>query len=255
MNRVPLVAGNWKQHKTEAQAITLGRKILQDTRFLTGADILVCPPYTALSTLNKLFISSPIQLGAQDLSRYPGGAHTGEISPEMIREFCTHVIIGHSERRALFGEDSAILLEKITRAHRADLIPIFCVGEGLEIREKGLTTNLIRTQLMEVLGQITFERGDQIIIAYEPVWAIGTGRSASPEDVSQVIRGVIRPLLSNLWGDQTSQEIRVLYGGSVNPENAPGYFREKEIDGALVGGASLDARAFAEIIRAAQSIR
>jgi triosephosphate isomerase len=252
MNRSPLIAGNWKQHKTEREAIALARKILLGTRHIEGVDILLCPPYTALSTLHKLLISSPLFLGSQNMSAHRGGAYTGEISARMIAEFCTHVILGHSERRSLFGETDQLINQKIQLAFAAGLTPILCVGERLPEREAGQTLPVVQRQLREGLNQVPLSGDAQLIIAYEPVWAIGTGRSASPQEAAHVIRHGIRSTIQDLWGKKRAQSIRVLYGGSVKPGNALPFINEVEIDGALVGGASLDSDSFIQIIEAAR---
>jgi len=249
-----MIAGNWKMNKTEAEALSLVRVLMQWARSYSGVEILVCPPFTSLSTLNKLLVSSPILLGAQNISDQPSGAFTGEISATMAAEFCTHVILGHSERRAYYGEENVLINRKLKAAISADLIPVLCVGEVLTERDAGKAVPVISHQLQEALGGIQLEDPTKMIIAYEPVWAIGTGRSASPEEISDLIAGVIRPTLSGLWGERISQGIRVLYGGSVNSKNAAGFFNTAEIDGALVGGASLTAEKFLGIIEKTQKI-
>jgi len=250
--RTPMIAGNWKMNKTEAEALSLVRVLMQWVRSYSGVEVLICPPFTSLSTLNKLLVSSPILLGAQNISDQPSGAFTGEISATMAAEFCTHVILGHSERRAYYDEDDGLINLKLKAAMSVDLIPVLCVGEVLAERDTGKAASVISRQLQESLGGIHLEDPTKMIIAYEPVWAIGTGRSASPEEISDLIASVIRPTLSGLWGEGISQGIRVLYGGSVKPENAGGFFNTAEIDGALVGGASLSAEKFLGIIEKTQ---
>jgi triosephosphate isomerase len=249
--RTPLIAGNWKMNKTEGEAITLVRRLMQGIRSFSNREVLVCPPYTSLSQIHKLLVSSPILLGAQNISEHTNGAYTGEISPGMIAEFCTHVILGHSERRAYYGEEDDLVNRKIKAALQVGLIPVLCVGELLEEREKNQTASRISHQLKEGLKGVLLSNPSQIVIAYEPVWAIGTGLSASAQETSDLIGGVIRPVLSSLWSDDISQGIRVLYGGSVNPGNAGEFFKQDEIDGALVGGASLTAESFLGIIERA----
>jgi triosephosphate isomerase len=250
--RIPLIAGNWKMNKTEAEALSLVRLLMQGVRSFSGVEILVCPPFTSLSTLHKLLISSPIQLGAQNISEQASGAFTGEISARMAAEFCSHVILGHSERRAYYGEDDRLVNQKLRAAISAGLIPVFCVGEVLSEKDAGEAASVINRQLREGLAGIRMQDPAELIIAYEPVWAIGTGRSASPNEISDLIGSVIRPSLAGLWGEKISQGIRVLYGGSVNSENAGGYFNKAEIDGALVGGASLKADHFLTIVEKTQ---
>ena len=250
--RVPLIAGNWKMHKTEGEAISLVRILMQRVRSISGVEILVCPPFTSLSQLHKLLINSPIHLGAQNISMHPSGAFTGEISGRMAAEFCSHVILGHSERRAYHREEDPLINKKVKAAKRAVLIPILCVGETLEERDAGLAIEVISRQLKGALDGVQISDPKKMVIAYEPVWAIGTGRSASPEEISDLIRNVIRPGLAGMWGEDIAQRIRVLYGGSVNPGNARGYFNQAEIDGALVGGASLSPEKFLAIIETTQ---
>jgi len=250
--RTPIIAGNWKMNKTEAEALSLVRVLMQGVRDYSDVEVLICPPFTSLSTLYKLLVSSPIQLGAQNISDQPSGAFTGEISGAMAAEFCTHVILGHSERRAYYGEGNALINSKLKAAISVGLIPVLCVGEVLAERDSGEAASVINHQLQEGLSGIHLEDPTKMIIAYEPVWAIGTGRSASPDEISDLIANVIRPSLSGLWGEKISQSIRVLYGGSVNSENAGGFFNTVEIDGALVGGASLMAEKFLGIIEKTQ---
>ena len=246
--RTPLIAGNWKQHKTEAEAIALVRRIMRGVRQLGHVEVLVCPPYTALSQLHKLLVSSPVMLGAQNLSEYTGGAYTGEISPAMVAEFCSHVIVGHSERRALYGETDQRVHRKIRAALGAGLIPILCVGESLEDRELGRAYQTITAQLRTALQNVFITSGSELVIAYEPVWAIGTGQSAAPGDAQQIAGGVIRPVLDALLGKEPARACRVLYGGSVNASNAAAFLDQEDIDGALVGGASLTAESFLGLI-------
>ena len=249
--RKPLIAGNWKMNKTEGEAISLVRKLIQGSGSQTDVDVLICPPFTSLSQLNKLLVSSPIQLGAQNISRHNAGAYTGEISPVMAAEFCTHVILGHSERRAYYGETDALINQKIIAALGAGLIPILCVGEQLVERDSGQAASIINRQLQGALEGVFLSDPGNLVIAYEPVWAIGSGLSASARETSALIGSVIRPAISGMWSDRFSQEIRVLYGGSVNQGNAGKFFDQVEIDGALVGGASLSAENFLGIIEQA----
>jgi triosephosphate isomerase (TIM) len=250
--RLPLIAGNWKMNMTEAGGISLVRVLIPRVRALPGVEVLVCPPFTALSQLHKLLISSPIQLGAQNISEHEAGAYTGEISARMAAEFCSHVILGHSERRAYHAESDRSIHHKIQMARTAGLVPILCVGESLEERDAGQVSSVLSRQLRRALEGIPLSGPQELVIAYEPVWAIGTGRSADPEDISELVANVIRPSLAGLWGENISQGIRVLYGGSVNPGNAMSFFSQPEIDGALVGGASLEAEKFLSVIEKTQ---
>jgi triosephosphate isomerase len=252
VKRIPIIAGNWKMNKTEREALTLVRVLMQWARGFKDLEILICPPFTSLSQLHKLLVSSPIQLGAQNISDQPAGAYTGEISALMVKEFCTHVILGHSERRAYYREDDVLINRKLQAARSEGLIPVLCIGESLEENEAGQTSQVLIRQLKDGLEGVRIDHPDDLIIAYEPVWAIGTGRSASPQGIAEVISSVIRPTLAGLWGGEKVQGIRVLYGGSVKPENAGAYFSQIEIDGALVGGASLDPQKFMGIIERTQ---
>lgn len=253
MKRKPVLAGNWKQNKLEREAIALTQKLMRRTWNLKELELILFPPFTSLSQLHKLLVSSPIQLGAQDVSPYTGGSYTGEVSGEMLGEFCSHVIIGHSERRSLFGETDALLLEKMRSALHSKLIPVFCVGELLEDRETGRAEFVVSKQLEQVFSHLPLTDPEKIILAYEPVWAIGAGQSATPEDAGGMISSVIRPLLERLGGFDFGQGVRILYGGSVKPGNARAFFNQKGIDGALVGGASLNAEDFLEILQVVQS--
>jgi triosephosphate isomerase len=239
-------------NKTEGEGISLVRTLMQRIRHYTGVEVLICPPFTALSQLHKLLVSSPILLGAQNISDQPSGAYTGEISGDMAAEFCTHVILGHSERRAYFGEGESLINKKIKAARKVGLIPVLCVGESLTERDAGEAAGVISCQIKGALEGISISEPKDLVIAYEPVWAIGTGRSASPEDISEMIASVIRPGLASFWGEDFAEGIRVLYGGSVHPANAGGYFNQGEIDGALVGGASLSAEKFLDIVHITQ---
>ena len=214
--------------------------------------MLVCPPFTSLSQLHKLLVSTEIKLGAQNMSPKDSGAYTGEISPLMLAEFCSYVILGHSERRTIFGESNGEINRKVKAAIDHSLIPILCVGEKLEEKESGRAEEVVYTQMIEGLKDMPIFRGDQLVIAYEPVWAIGTGLSATAGDVNGLIASAIRSALIRLFGEDVNTGVRVLYGGSVKPGNAGGFLRQTEIDGALVGGASLDADSFVGIIEAAR---
>jgi triosephosphate isomerase len=248
VKRVPLIAGNWKMNKTEQQAIALVRVIMQRLKPGSKLEVLVCPPFTSLSQLHKLLISSTLLLGAQNISEKDSGAYTGEISARMAAEFCTHVILGHSERREYFLETNQLINLKVKAARVAGLIPILCVGEKLGEREAGRAAPVISQQLKEGLRDIHLDDPARLVIAYEPVWAIGSGLSASSEQTSELIGSVIRPVLNGLWGESTAQAVRVLYGGSVNSANAANLLHQTEIDGALIGGASLTPEDFLGII-------
>jgi len=252
MARTPLVAGNWKMHKTAAEALRLIEEMLPDLRNVKGVEKLICPPATALMALSAVLDGKGIALGAQNLYWEREGAYTGELAAAMIAEFCQYVIIGHSERRALFHESDLNVHRKVQAALQADLRPVLCVGETLEQNEAGRAAKVVSNQLQAALEGVQLNSANAMVIAYEPVWAIGTGKAATPEATDKLLRNVVRPTLAGLFGAEIAQGMRVLYGGSVNAANAASFFGQPEIDGALVGGASLKAKEFIEITKAAQ---
>jgi triosephosphate isomerase len=252
MVRVPLVAGNWKLNKTATEAYKLVAEMLPGLRIVKGVEVLVCPPFTALMAVSRLIKDTDIRLGAQDMYWEDKGAFTGEISAPMLAEFCQYVILGHSERRTYFGETNETVNRKVRAALTHGLIPLVCVGETLEENETGRAAGVVSRQVHEALMGVDILGAGKIVIAYEPIWAIGTGRAATAEGVNTLIRNVIRPTVGGLFGEGVAQGVRILYGGSVDPGNAAQFFRQPEIDGALVGGASLKARSFIEIVEAAQ---
>ena len=256
--RRPLVAGNWKMNKTVAEARQLVSELVPAFQYIETVDKVLCPPFTSLLAVAALLEGTNVGLGAQDIFWESEGAFTGEISPSMVSEFCQYVIIGHSERRAFFGETDLKVNKRLHAALSSDLIPIVCIGETLEENESGRTSEIITKQMEGGLDGLDVnyspERKSKVIIAYEPVWAIGTGRAATVEDAAGVITEVIRPKLAELFGEGYDQGIRVLYGGSVNGKNAAEFFINPDIDGALVGGASLKTIDFVQIVRAAGSI-
>jgi triosephosphate isomerase len=249
--RIPLVAGNWKLHKTVLEAEELARALLPGLSSVSGVESLLCPPFTALHAVSKMLAGSDVKLGAQDVYWESSGAYTGEISPPMLAEFCQYVIIGHSERRAYFHETDQTVNRKAKAALQGGLIPLVCVGETLEENEAGRAAEVVSGQVREGLSGLSVSGGGDIVIAYEPVWAIGTGKAATAEGADTLIRNVIRPTLAGLFGEEAARSIRVLYGGSVKPDNAGEFFHMPEIDGALVGGASLKAPDFIGIAEAA----
>lgn len=257
MTRIPLVAGNWKMHMSVADARHLVSEMVPGLQSKIGVDKVVCPPYTALLAVASLLEGSDIHLGAQNMYWEAAGAYTGEVSPKMISEFCEYVILGHSERRAYFNETDQDVNRKVQAAFDHGLTPIMCVGETLEDYESNRTFDVVFRQVNLGLSGIEFELGESkfpnLVIAYEPIWAIGTGRAATPQDANRVIAEVVRTALAELYGNNIAQKIRVLYGGSVNGENAKDFFVQSEIDGALVGGASLKATEFIQITNAAAS--
>jgi triosephosphate isomerase len=251
MARTPLVAGNWKMNKTAAEGLRLVEEMTSDLVAVKGVEKVICPPASSLMPLQAVLDGTGIGLGAQNLYWEKEGAYTGELSAAMVAEFCQYVILGHSERRAIFHESDLEVHKKVTAALAAGLRPILCVGETLEQNEAGRAAEVVSSQLRAALEGVQINSGMALVIAYEPVWAIGTGKAATPESTNALLRNVIRPTLSGLFGEEIAQGIRVLYGGSVNAGNAAPFFAQPEIDGALVGGASLKAKDFVEIARAA----
>jgi len=251
--RVPLVAGNWKLNKTSSEAYKLVAEMLPGLRNIKGVEKLLCPPFTAMMAVARLIKDTDIRLGAQNMFWEEQGAYTGEISPLMLAEFCQYVIIGHSERRTYFGETNEQINHKVRAAISHRLTPIICVGETLEENQAGRAAGVVSRQVREAVLGMDILDADRMVIAYEPVWAIGTGRAATAEGANILTRNVIRPALASLFGKDIAQSVRVLYGGSVDPGNAGDFLRQPEIDGALVGGASLKAQAFVAIVETAQA--
>ena len=249
--RKPCVAGNWKMNKTVAEAGSLITELVTGLQAIHHVEKVLCPPFTALMAVSNMLEGTDIYVGAQDLYWEERGAFTGEVSPLLLKELCSYVIIGHSERRAYFAETDETVNRKVKAALSHGLEPIMCVGETLQENESGQTGAVIQRQLVEGLKEISLKNGSDIIIAYEPVWAIGTGRAASSAGANAVIRDSVRGILTKLFGEAVSQDIRILYGGSVTSKNAAEYFSQTDIDGALVGGASLKAEEFCLITQAA----
>lgn len=251
MMRTPLVAANWKMNMTVEGARSLVYAMSADLREIAAVEKVLCPPFPALLTVQALLAGSDLGLGAQNMHWEEKGAFTGEVSPPMVKELCSYVILGHSERRTLFAETDETVNRKVRAAEKFDITPIFCVGETLQEYESGRTSEVVTRQIGRGLADVGATFGARLVVAYEPVWAIGTGRASTVENASDVIGGVIRPALKGLFGQPASEAIRVLYGGSVTVSNAPEYFAAPEIDGALVGGASLKPADFVGIVRAA----
>jgi triosephosphate isomerase len=250
MKRTPCMAANWKMNKTSAEAVEFVRQILPELQGLTGVERVLCPPAAALPALASLLKGSGVGLGAQNMHWEAKGAFTGELSAAMVKEWCGYVILGHSERRGLFGETDEMVAKKVKAALAAGLTPIVCVGETLAENESGQTDSVVRRQMKAAFSGLTPEQTAQAIVAYEPIWAIGTGRAAHGPDANQVIAGSIRSVLGDLAGAKVAASVRVLYGGSVTPDNIAEFLSEPEIDGGLVGGASLKPD-YIEIVRAA----
>jgi triosephosphate isomerase len=251
MSRIPFVAGNWKMNKTVAEARDLVPKLSVQLREVANVEKVLCPPFISLVAISSLLEGSDIGLGAQNMHWEEKGAFTGEVAPGMVKEFCNYVIIGHSERRAYFGETDENVNRKLRAALKFDLTPIVCVGETLDQYESGRTSEVVRRQISLGLADTDSVNARGIVVAYEPVWAIGTGKASSGENANDVLAQIIRPALSDLFGEETTQSIRILYGGSVTASNAAEFFNQPEIDGALVGGASLKADEFVAITEAA----
>jgi triosephosphate isomerase len=248
--RKKIIAGNWKMNKTQAEARTLVEDLLMEIGKFNDADIVLCPPFTALAAVSELLSSvSNVRLGAQNLHEAASGAYTGEISAGMLRElYVRYVIVGHSERRQYFHEDNATVNRKAKAALAAELRPILCIGETLAEREGGQWEKVLEKQLKEGLAGFDEKEFEHLILAYEPVWAIGTGKTASPAQAEEAHR-FIRQVLGGQFGAPASDRVRIQYGGSVKAENAKELLSQPNIDGALVGGASLDARGFTAIIK------
>ena len=244
-----IIAGNWKMNKTVAEALELVSSLKRDLAGVKEMDIVVCPPFTALSDVSKEIMNSNIRLGAQNMSEHNYGAYTGEVAVGMLKEFSVrYVILGHSERRQYQKESNALVAKKAIAAHAASLKPIVCVGESLAEREASQTEKVLDAQIRGSLEGLTKDQMAETIIAYEPVWAIGTGKTASTTQ-AQEAHAFIRELIGSIFDPATARRVRIQYGGSVKPSNAKELMSQPDVDGALVGGASLDNRNFADIIK------
>jgi triosephosphate isomerase len=250
--RIPFIAGNWKMNTTVSEAAELVKEMLQGLDAIAGVEKAVCPPFISLEAVRSIIEGSSIKLGAQNLYFEEKCAYTGEISPSMLADICEFVIIGHSERRQYFGETGKVVNKKIQAALKVGLKPILCIGEKLEENEAGRTEEVVAEQLGSSLSEI--DSIDDLIIAYEPIWAIGTGRAATGEQANETI-SFIRHNVAKLYDEDIAQRMRILYGGSVNAANATEFLSQPEIDGALVGGASLKASEFISIVNQASEIR
>ncbi|MDH7502441.1 MAG: triose-phosphate isomerase [Verrucomicrobiota bacterium] len=248
-DRKLIIAGNWKMNKTVAEALDLVNGLKRELANVKEVDIVVCPPFTALSEVSKAILDSNIRLGAQNMSEHAVGAYTGEIAAVMLKEFSVrYVILGHSERRQYQKETNDLIARKALAAHAAALKPIICIGETLQEREAGRTEAVLEEQLTGSLAGLSPEQMEETIIAYEPVWAIGTGRNATSEQ-AQAAHAFIRRWLATKFGDAVARRVRIQYGGSVKPANARELMSQPDVDGALVGGASLEVRSFSDIIK------
>ena len=246
--RRPLIAGNWKMYKTVAEAQETARELIGQTAAVDNVDIMIAPPFTALAAVASVVENSPVALGAQDLFWEKEGAYTGQIAPGMLREAgCRYVIIGHSERRQHFGETDETVNQKIAAAVEAGLVPILCIGESEAQREADETFSVLDKQIKSGLKSLFANDLKDLVIAYEPIWAIGTGKTATSQQAQEVHR-FLRQLLADLYDDAYARSVRILYGGSVKPDNIAELMSMEDIDGALVGGASLKADTFARIV-------
>src|SRR5437660_2549941 len=245
-----IIAGNWKMNKTVAEALDLVRGLKIELASVKEVDIVVCPPFTALGEVSKAILETKnIRLGAQNMSEHNFGAYTGEIAAGMLKEFSVrYVILGHSERRQYQKESDSLIAKKALAAHGASLKPIVCVGETLAEREAGQTQMVLETQVRGSLGGLSKEQMAETIVAYEPVWAIGTGKTATTAQ-AQEAHAFIRQLLVRMFDETVARRVRIQYGGSVKPSNARELMSQPDVDGALVGGASLEARSFGDIVK------
>jgi len=247
--RKPIIAGNWKMYKTSGEALELVNGLKSELKGESAVDIVVCPPFTAIAKVADALKGSNIGYGAQDMYWEEEGAFTGEVAPKMITDLgCGYCIIGHSERRTYFHETNDTVNKKFKAALKHGLTPIVCVGERLEERDSGKTFDVVKDHVEGGLSGLTKEDALKVVIAYEPVWAIGTGRTATPEQAQEVHK-YIRSLLGKMFGEEVSSKVRIQYGGSVKPDNVKAIMAGPDIDGALVGGASLNVKDFAEIVR------
>jgi triosephosphate isomerase len=258
VTRRPIMAGNWKMNLNHFEAINVVQKLAfsLNEQQLTDVEVVVLPAFTSLRSVQTAIDGDKVMIayGAQDLSPHPGGAYTGDISGAMLAKLgCSYVVVGHSERRQYHGEDDAVVNAKVKAAFAAGLTPILCVGEGLEIREAGQHVPHCCSQLDGGLAGLAPEQVQQVVVAYEPVWAIGTGKTATPEDAQEVC-GAIRARLTEAYGPEVSDVVRVQYGGSVKSANIASIMAQPDVDGALIGGASLDAEEFAAICRFSEHV-
>lgn len=249
MARVPVIAGNWKMYKSRKDASDLANALVAKVGTMTKVEVVLCPPYTSLDAVQGAINSTKIRLGAQNCHWEDQGAFTGEVAPTMLKESgCRYVIIGHSERRQYFGETDENINKKAKALYKHGLTPIICVGETLQEREANKTEQVVSTQVRGCLKDLPADKVAASVVAYEPVWAIGTGKTATKEQ-AQEVHAVIRRLLAELFGKDVAEQVRIQYGGSVKPQNIRELMAQPDIDGALVGGASLEADSFAAIVQ------
>jgi len=248
-DRKLIIAGNWKMNKTVAEALDLVGGLRRELASVKEVDLVVCPPFTALGEVSKAILDSNVRLGAQNMSEHSGGAYTGEVSAVMLKEFSVrYVILGHSERRQYYGESNALISRKALAAHAATLKPILCIGETLAEREAGQTEAVLESQLRGSLAGLSKEHMEETVLAYEPVWAIGTGKTATTEQ-AQSAHAFVRHVVASMFDETIAKYVRIQYGGSVKPSNARELMSQPDVDGALVGGASLEVRSFTDIVK------
>jgi len=248
--RKKIIAGNWKMNKTVAEALTLVDGIKAELAGCKEVEVVVCPPFTALKSVSDVLADTQIKLGCQNMSDQDNGAYTGEISHAMLRElYVKYVILGHSERRSYYGETDKIVNRKVKKALANSLRPIVCVGETLEQREAGQTEKVVEEQVRGSLADITAQQLEDVVVAYEPVWAIGTGKTATTEQAQEVHK-FIRGIVADMVGEKAAKGLRIQYGGSMKPSNAKELLSQPDIDGGLIGGAALEARSFIDIVKA-----
>ncbi len=247
--RIPIIAGNWKMYKTVAEAEAFVRELAPRLAPFNNVERVVCPPYLAISAVHSALEGTPIKVGAQDVHFENEGAYTGRISPLMLKDWVEYVIIGHSECRRDLGDTDEIVNKKVKAALAHNLTPIIAVGESLAQNEAGETAAFVSRQVRGAFAGLTAEQALRTVVAYEPIWAIGTGRNATAQQANNIIGGVVRRALADLYGNDVAQQIRIQYGVSVKPDNMAEYIAQPDIDGALVGGASLKVESFTELVR------
>ncbi len=250
--RRSLIAGNWKMNTTVSEAVNLAKEMLVELESIKNVEIVLCPPFISLQSVRDVVKDTIIEMGAQNMYFKDKGAFTGEVSPLMLHGLCQYVILGHSERRQYFGETDALVNDKIKAAFANDILPVLCIGESLAENEAGKTREILYRQINEGLKAVP--ANNRFVLAYEPIWAIGTGRAATGVQAGETT-GFIRRTLADLWGKDAASAVRILYGGSVTGANIGEFVKEADIDGALVGGASLKAAEFISIVRQTASIK
>lgn len=249
--RTPIIAGNWKMYKTITEAVLLAREIRDAVTDIDTVEVVLCPPFISLGAVEDIIVNTNVQLGAQNMHWEDQGAFTGEVSPLMLKGWCDYVILGHSERREYFGETDEGVNKKVKAALAHHLRPIVCVGENLAQNEAGETTAFVGGQVKGAFAGLTAEQATEVVVAYEPIWAIGTGKTAEPASANSIIGMAIRGALAEMYGEAVAQQLRVQYGGSVKPDNVEAFMSQPDIDGALVGGASLKADSFLALVKGA----